>query len=610
MSGILVEFSLKANKKTSKELFLNLLDVSKTRGSDKQDYFSNENQLQIGVNSFIDFEKNNSNGIGQSEKYSAVYDGRIYNLMELGKSISSKTFSSNFEILFQLFDHFGIEETIQKLDGSFAIVIYEKTTNNLIFARDFAGIKPLFYGFSKQTLVVTQQYDQLLKHPEFYSSEIDNEVLKLYLKQHFIPAPFGLYKNTFQVYPGEIIHFSNGKLTKKQYWELPDDPDIEIFDKSEAMELITEVMIGNISYIGSNSHFGSFLSGGVDSPLLCSFLKEKKNDFPVFTMGSDSRVHDESTRAREFSEALDLHQTILKLDADKMMKSWNEAIHSLHEPFADFSILPTYLLSKEARKHVPTIFSADGPDELFFGYERFWSVGKNIRFQNYPSLMRKAIYGFDKYTTGNKRVNSVLLSHYQGRAHEGLHSRFNPEWLHKIFPELEKNSFPEEWKVYNYDNSKDIRTLLHYMRKAEFYGMMQKTLRKVDLASMENGLEIEIPFLRKNMIEVALKVDPLLSYGSGQKKQILKDVLFNRIPSMKDDNLKKGFSIPLSGWIQKELKNPFLDLCEQDVLRDFGVNIKQLKNMLTIHMEGKRDFKWPLFTIFSLAHFANQVKSL
>lgn len=608
MSGILVEFSLERNRITSKELFLNLLDISKNRGPDKQEYFSHEdNRLQIGVNLLTVSEENILTGIGQSERYSVVYDGKIHNLQELGNSISSKSVSSNYEILFELFDHFGIEKTIQKLDGSFAIVIYEKTKNNLIFARDFAGVKPLFYGISKNALIIAQQYDQLIAHPEFSSAEIDNEVLKLYLKQHFIPAPFGLYKNTFQVYPGEIIYFSNGKFTKKQYWELPEEFEIEIFDRYDAQKLISNVLTENLSHIHEQSSFGSFLSGGVDSPLLCSFLKERKKDFPVFTMGSNSRVHDESGRAREFSEALNLAQIILKLDAGKMMKSWDEAIHSLHEPFADFSILPTYMLSKEAKKHVPVIFSADGPDELFFGYERFWSIGKNIRFQQFPSVLKKAIYGFDKYTTGNKRVNSVLLSPYQGKAHEGLHSRFNSEWLHKIFPDLKNYSFPNEWDVYNYDNSKDIRSLLHDMRRAEFYGMMQKTLRKVDMGSMENGLEVEVPFLRKNMIEAALKIDPLLSYGNGQKKQILKDILFNRVPSMKDDNLKKGFSVPLSGWIRKELKDPFLDLCELDILKDFGINRTQLKDMLTIHIEGKQDFKWPLFTIFSLVHFHRKI---
>ncbi|MDP4286257.1 MAG: asparagine synthase C-terminal domain-containing protein, partial [Bacteroidota bacterium] len=268
--------------------------------------------------------------------------------------------------------------------------------------------------------------------------------------------------------------------------------------------------------------------------------------------------------------------------------------------FADFSILPTYLVSKLARKEVTVALSGDGGDELFFGYERFWSVGKNIQFQHWPLLARKAIYGFDKYTTGNKRFNSVLLFKTQAIAHQNLHSRFSKKWLIKIAPDLANTKLPEGFDVYSYPNARNEKQLIGHMRKAEFYGMMQKTLRKVDLASMQNSLEVRVPFLQKKFIEAAMLVDPILSYTGGNKKQLLKDILIKEFPGMQDDNIKRGFTIPLSKWIKEDLKQVFESRLLGGNYSSYGFNKKAIEQMLYSHIKGENDFKWPLFTLYTL----------
>lgn len=236
---------------------------------------------------------------------------------------------------------------------------------------------------------------------------------------------------------------------------------------------------------------------------------------------------------------------------------------------------------------------------MFFGYERFWSIGKNIRFQHWPKLARMGIYGFDKYTSGNRRVNSVLLSDQQGTAHEGLQCRFSNQWLAEVFPDLSSVALPEDWETYHYPNARDERTLIGYMRHAEFYGMMQKTLRKVDLASMQNSLEIRVPFLQKSVIEAALRIDPMLSYGKGQKKQVLKGLMQQLIPEVQDDNVKRGFSIPLSEWIRDGLHDAFQDRLGNTALHSYGADKKGVQNMLNAHKNGA-SLKWPLFTLYAL----------
>ena len=282
------------------------------------------------------------------------------------------------------------------------------------------------------------------------------------------------------------------------------------------------------------------------------------------------------------------------------MRHWLEISEAIHEPLADFSIIPTYLLSKLARKNVTVALSGDGGDELFFGYERFWSIGKNIKFQHYPNLIRKGVYGLDKLYSNNKNVNSVLLSQQQSSAHRGLNSRFTSDSLQSIAPFLKEINTPDNWLNYSYDNSKEEKTLIQNMQKAEFYGMMQKTLRKVDLASMENSLEVRVPFLQKKMIEVALQIDPFLSYGKGNKKQLLKVILEKQIPTVPSENAKKGFSVPLSKWIRQDLKLEFEEKLLEGNYGKFGFERKGIESLLKDHVAGKNDYKWALFTLYSL----------
>ena len=152
-------------------------------------------------------------------------------------------------------------------------------------------------------------------------------------------------------------------------------------------------------------------------------------------------------------------------------------------------------------------------------------------------------------------------------------------------------------------DSKDIRQLLYNMRHAEFYGMMQKTLRKVDLASMQNSLEVRVPFLDKNMIEAALRIDPLLSYGGGRQKQLLKGILSKQIPSVQEEKVKKGFSIPLTGWLRKDLKKVVSEHLLDSNLSDFGFERKGVERMLQSHFDSKEDLKWPIFTLYALTRF-------
>lgn len=607
MCGFLAEYQLSPINDPNKEQFLHLLALSHNRGPDTCGYMSILPHLQLGFNRLA---IQDTSIAGQqpmqspNKKFTIVFNGEIYNHLDLRNALGFTKFRghSDTETITVCLEVWGIEQTIKELNGMFALVIYNHQTQEVSLVRDFAGIKPLFYGWDGKTLVAASQYDQITAHPAYSSKSVDPQVLKLYLQQHFLPAPFGLHEDTFQVLPGEIITFNKrGFKAHQRYWELQMDLTSFISDSKEAETLIESKLDQVVQrQLISDVPLGAFLSGGVDSSLIVSSLKKFHKDTQVFTIGSDSEKHDESERAKQLAEAMELQQTIWNLNAKEMLSYWDEAMKALHEPMADFSILPTYLVSKLAKKRVAVSLSGDGGDELFFGYERFWSVGKNIKYQHYPSLLRKGLYGLDKYASGNKNLNAVLLASSQAKALQGLHSRFRNEWLDRLAPDLTDVALPDDYQVYSYKNTKDTRTLLQHMRHSEFYGMMQKTLRKVDLASMENSLEVRVPFLDKKMIEASLLIDPLLNYGKTNSKHILKNILYKRIPEVTEETVKKGFSIPLKAWLREDLKPVFTERLMDADLTPFGFKRSSIESMLQVHQSGQQDLKWPLFTLYAL----------
>jgi asparagine synthase (glutamine-hydrolysing) len=437
-----------------------------------------------------------------SGRFQLVYNGEVYNHQDIRDKLPRNyhTFrgNSDTETLAVAFDYWGIEPVIEKCDGMFALGVYDRKEQALWLARDFAGIKPLFYGLNNERLVFASQYDQVAAHPAFRQEAPDSTVLKLYLEQHYMPAPFGLLRNTGQLQPGEIMRVNaKGEVHRSRYWVMPLHDHVSKKEKRDAIDMLAEELQRSVAAeMLADVPLGAFISGGIDSPLVCYYASRQSpaGIFKAFTIGSDSRVHDESEDASTYAALMGLEHHLEHMKASDAATILQEVSAAIHEPMADFSIIPTYLVSKLASQDVKVALSGDGGDELFFGYERFWSIAKNIRLQALPYPAKYLAYGADRLLSCNRRINSAVLAPTQGQAHRGLHSRFPSSAITAVAPDLAQVHTPDNFEVYNYPLTNNLPQLLLHMRSAEFYGMMQKTLRKVDLASMENSLEVRVPF--------------------------------------------------------------------------------------------------------------------
>lgn len=608
MCGIIGEFVVQS-KLIERDEFIRLQKLSHKRGPDAQGYFSDGKNIQFGFNrlAILDLSSKGMQPMhSPSGRYTIVFNGEIYNHTTLRKQLPNYeaiASTSDTATICSMLDHLGVRETVSKLDGMFAMGVFDFHEEQLFLIRDFAGIKPLYYGFDQKRVVFASQFDQVSKHPAFRDKRVNADVLKLYLEQHYVPAPFGFLTETFQVRPGEIIWFSkDGKIQRDIYWELPLTPNQPVKRLEDALLLVEQELKQSVKdEMLADVPLGSFLSGGVDSPLI-TYLAQSQVQKPLkaFSIGSDSRMHDESESASWYAKTIGVNHTSLSLNSETAFDWLQQAMDSLHEPFADFSILPTYVVSNLARKQVTVALSGDGGDELFWGYERFTSLEKNLSWYKLPYALRYGVYGLDKLAFKNKHVNGALLFGSPAQAHQSMHNRFRPAEVLSLAPELQQVDYPADYDVYRYPAINSKKDLLSAMRKAEFYGMMQKTLRKVDAASMANSLEVRVPFLKKSFIEAALSIDTHVSYSAQEKKLILKKLLAKFLPGNPMDNVKKGFTIPLGDWIRQNLREPFADIILNKRLGDhFGFDSKVINALFNRHMKGD-DCKWPLFTLYSL----------
>lgn len=610
MCGIYGEFF---NKKrlTDKVSFIKENDKNYHRGPDMQGYWSNDLNCQMGFRrlSILDLSLlGNQPMTSENDEFIVVFNGEIYNYKVLKQVLENVGFifrsSSDTEVLVNYIQHFGIDKTVEDLDGMFAFAVYSKVENAMYLIRDFAGIKPLFYSYSNNQLVFGSQYNQITKHPLNKKSAINTEIVYLYMKLHYMPAPHGIIENTYQVEPGQIVKIdSEGKLTSKYYWEFPElKKEALITDKIAAINLLSEALNDAVKdELVADVSVGSFLSGGIDSPLITYFSNLHRPNIKAFSIGSDDPIYDESDDATTYSKLIGCDFKLQKMKGEIALKALRESMPHLYEPFGDSSLIPTFQLCQNAKSHCTVMLSGDGGDELFFGYERFGSLIKNKKWLWIPKPFRYTFYLIDKILFKNRHVNEHFLQPNLSKAHQFLNSVVNDHDLKTLFPNY-KHSKRKQLHIYDYKDSQEELDLLHSMRKAEFYGMMQKTLAKVDRMSMANSVEVRVPFLKKSFIVASLKIHPQLSLGAGKKKEILKNMLKTIFPSAPISDLKRGFSIPLDDWLRNDLKKDIeAAIFNRGFLEAFSISKQALTSIWEKHQSGINGNKRLLFSLYSLA---------
>jgi asparagine synthase (glutamine-hydrolysing) len=548
--------------------------------------------------------------ISHDRRYVLVFNGELYNFREIRRELSSAGVqfrsSGDTEVVLYALIKWG-KSALQKFNGMFALAFYDSVERRMLLARDHAGIKPLYYMKKNEGVAFFSQYDQLLSHPWSKGLDVSQDGLGMYLRLSYIPAPYAILKSTYLLEPGAWLEInSKGNVSQGKYYEFPvyEKP---VLSGHEAVEAVDAVLSESVKrQLISDVPVSAFLSGGIDSPLVVSKMAEnmQARDISAFTIGTDGDKTDETEDAKRYAQELGVKHIIEQATPSQSLEMLDDVVKACGEPFGDFSMFPTMLVSRLASRDFKVILSGDGGDELFWGYaSRSAPLISVAHSFSQPHLIRKAHWGLKKiFGIGAGRYD---LRHYSnlGEWHRAMHT-YPPESISsKIFPNFP--AWPKEYGAFDYSGC-DADETAQWLRWNEFVTHLTMVLMKVDRASMYHSLEVRVPLLDREVINVAAQIDweSCLSLDNMMGKLPLRQVLSKKIKH--HTHGKRGFSVPMDVWLRTSLRPVFEELVlNRDAILGLEINRGEMRSLFDQHLGGA-DHSRGLWTILSLALWERQ----
>ncbi len=596
MCGFLGEYTFKPNSLTESASFEVLLALSAHRGPDAS-CTTRGSGFQLGFNrlAILDVSaQGNQPKTSPSGRYQVVFNGELYNYQDLAETyaLTDLHSTSDTEVLVHLLDALGVAATIPLLNGMFAIAIIDMEIDCLYLTRDFAGIKPLFYGEAPEGIVMASQFDQVFKHAWFCDAlALRPEVVKDYFGFGYMQAPNTIYNGIFQVKPGDLIQVNRaGQVVIKPLVSFNKRQDSSL--NAGCLSTILQTAVSK--QLASDVPIATFLSGGIDSPLISAYAKTHISDIEAFTLAVDNPTLNESEIAKGYADHLGIKQHIVSVTESDLLLEIDAHFKAFSEPFGDYSSIPTYVISKEAKRNHTVMLSGDGGDELFFGYPRMLDVLQKRWWFRLPYAIRKPLAQLTN-TLGITKTWAPYFKSFDAFV-ANKHVKLPAATLDGAFP---NTSFSTSLTaLYRFANS-DAPTVLHQLRWNEFYAHMQRVLVKVDRASMAHSLEVRVPFLDKTSIAWAWQQKGDLKTKHDLKKD-LKRLLAKEVPESLINQKKMGFTVPLKDWLHQALKADLMHVIfEVPFYGQAVMDVSVLQAYVRDFFDGKHDNAWGVWHIYA-----------
>ncbi len=507
------------------------------------------------------------------------------------------------EVLLGCLETWGVEETLRRLDGMFAFAWYRPGSRELVLARDHAGIKPLLFRADDHGVAFGSQLDVLVRVPwRDDPGAIDGPGLATYLGIHHLPAPATPFEAIRQVEPGSLVHAVDGRVAaRRRWWQLPTTTGDLRGD--DAVDLVAERLDAAVRrQVVADRPLGVFLSGGVDSPLTASLATEHLGSVEAYSLAVPGWDQDEADEAAAFAQALGVDHHVVPMTDDDALSLLDDVIEAAAEPFADFSIIPTLAISRAARRSLVVVVSGDGGDELFHGYPRSPAALRGTGWWALPRPLRLGAYALAKAGPWPS-LSDVIVHPDLGDYYATVNSRLRPAERAALAPGLPPA--PPRYGLYD-QRAWRRDEVLDAARAAEFGGQLQRTLKKVDLASMHESLEVRVPFLDRGVIEAACSIAPTAHLEGGRRKAVLRDLLTRRFPGVPQQQRKLGFGVPLGRWLSGGLRERAETTLAGDLWPAGVFDERAIRAMWARHVSGERDEKWALWTVLALQWWAER----
>ena len=594
-----------------------------------------------------------------SGRYVVTFNGEIYNHMDLRAELPGMAWRghSDTETLLAACEAWGVEETLKKTVGMFAIALWDAQTRTLHLARDRFGEKPLYYGWvgsgSTAAFVFGSELKALRAYPGF-TNPVSREALALYMRFTYVPAPHSIYQNIFKLEPGCVLSFNAavppsagalltapaqplrppatlGAVTLQRWWSLADVVQAgvqnQFTDEAQALAALEQRLKDAVRLQSlADVPLGAFLSGGVDSSTIVALMQQQSSQaVKTFTVGFEEAGFDESPHARAVARHLGTDHSELFVTAAEAQGVIPQLPAMYDEPFADSSQIPTHLVCKAARQQVTVALSGDAGDELFGGYNRyFWGprIWNRLAWLPYPArqalgavIRAVPIAGWDTLS----RPLNAMLPGAQGIARTG-------EKLHKLARAIDGahglddlyRSLVSEWqdpaqvvKHHGSTSQAPISLLddplpaqgaeqpqLRMMFRDSTTYLTDDILCKVDRAAMAISLETRVPFLDHRVAELAWQLPLHMKIRGNEGKWALRQVLYKYVPRELIDRPKAGFGIPIGQWLRGPLRDWAESLLAESRLQTEGYFYPApIRIKWAEHLSGQRDHTASLWTV-------------
>lgn len=611
MCGIVGSYHFKNTTQDDTSFLQWALNTMHHRGPDSNGIWTNQENYFTGFVRLAirDLSENgNQPMLSDCNQYCITFNGEIYNTeifkTKLQKSGVQFKSTTDTEVLLYALIRWGAEYVLQHFDGIFAFAFYDSKQNKLILARDRAGIKPLYLGKCNDGIVYSSQYDHIINHHFFQNNSIHEGSLGAYLSLGYVPENAGMIENTFLLPHGYYAVVENKTYTTYKYF------NYSIATKETNNQNLEDVLSESVfSQLISDVPLGTFLSGGVDSPLV-SYYANKINPIKSFTIGVDDENIDESKAAKDYANIFKTEHYCKHITETDLLKTIENNTKAFSEPFADFSSIPTLILSEYSRNKVTVALSGDGGDELFWGYPRNAKMlRQGLAFQHSKAI-RALKLGSSKLFTQNRELirRHIEVDDFPAFYYRSLFMTGSEYWLPQVFKGKAENAFFFD-EIYQQKGclKTDENSLMNIVRKMEFDIHLQRILIKVDRASMYHSLEVRVPLLSNSVIDYSqsLKYNSCIENGHG--KINLKKLLISKSNEELVMKPKKGFVIPIGNWLKDDLKNDVHDkLLNMPTDLQGYFNKSKIELLLNEHFAGKQDWGWFIWSLFSLVNWNHQ----
>ena len=593
MCGIVGFLNKQDNKK---EIIENMSNKIIHRGPDECGYFIDDDvALAHRRLSIIDLSSGTQPIYNEKEDKVIIFNGEIYNYIELKKELKKKKHKfktkTDTEVLIHGYEEWGVDLP-KKLRGMFAFAIYDKNDKSLFLARDQFGIKPLYYCEFNNTFMFASEIKSLLEHPDF-EKVLNKELIGPYLSFSFTPTTETFFKGVYRLEPGYSLLIKNGKIKKQRYYKLQFKEKKSSYDAS--VDKIANVMKDSVEHhMLSDVEVGSFLSSGIDSSYIVSLAKPSK----TYTVGYDLPKYNEIHYAKDLADKLKINNTSKKITKEEYMNIIPKIMYHLDEPTSDPAAVALYFVAELASKDLKVVLSGEGADEFFGGYNSYREEVDYNFYNKIPFWIRRIISRVASLFPEVRGVNFLVR--------RGLTLEENYIGVNKVFSEKESNKVLKTKRTIKnsditasvYEEFKDASNLIKMQAIDINFWLIKDILQKADRMTMAHSLEGRVPFVDKEVFEVASSLPIDYKVTKENTKVALRDASKRVIPNESYKKKKLGFPVPIREWMKDEdVYHEIKETFNTEMSKELFDN-KYIIKLLDDHKNNKKDNYRKVWTIY------------